>query len=391
MTLKMALNAPVSDLAKSEPVCVLIGGGHAHVAVLADWIRRGLPSGEGNRARVRPTLLTPHPTLRYSGMVPGWISGEHPADAGLVDLVALANAAGVQLVQDRCVGIDHERRIVKTEAGAQIPFDFASIDTGGVGRARAMLGEDQRLLDIRPIDRFVDQVAQFQPAPGRIAVIGGGAGGVELVFALRNASLFDGAAPDATLVAGAQGILPGFSSGVRGRVTSELAAQAITIIEQDAVLADGVLSAGGQSLEPVDMIIAALGSGAPEWPMASGLDCDTQGFIAVDQYQRSLSHPRIFAAGDVALRTDTQVPHSGVHAVHAGPVLAANLRAVLEGGKPIRSHQPRPASLYLLSTGNGSAIASYGRLSAQGRWVARLKRWIDRRWITSYAHLTRQV
>jgi NADH dehydrogenase FAD-containing subunit len=85
---------------------------------------------------------------------------------------------------------------------------------------------------------------------------------------------------------------------------------------------------------------------------------------------------------------DRHVPHSGVHAVHTGPVLAANLRAVLSGGEPTRGYTPRAASLYLLSTGNGEAIASYGSFSAQGRWVAMLKAWIDKRWIANYAKLS---
>ncbi len=98
---------------------LLIGGGHAHVAVLADWITRGLPAG------VRAVLLTPQPSLRYSGMVPGWIAGQHGLDDGLVDLAALAQRAGVQVVLDRCVGIDPDARIVTTAAGAQIAFDIA--------------------------------------------------------------------------------------------------------------------------------------------------------------------------------------------------------------------------------------------------------------------------
>ena len=74
--------------------------------------------------------------------------------------------------------------------------------------------------------------------------------------------------------------------------------------------------------------------------------------------------------------------------MHTGPVLAANLRAALLGGIPRRSYWPRPVSLYLLSTGQGEAIASYGSLAAQGRWVSRLKAWIDKRWLASYAKLS---
>lgn len=49
---------------------LLVGGGHAHVAVLADWIRHGVPAG------ARGILLTPERHLRYSGMVPGWMAGQ---------------------------------------------------------------------------------------------------------------------------------------------------------------------------------------------------------------------------------------------------------------------------------------------------------------------------
>ena len=81
-----------------------------------------------------------------------------------------------------------------------------------------------------------------------------------------------------------------------------------------------------------------MGSGAPAWPRAGGLVCDAAGFIAVDAHQRSISHCRIFAVGDVAARQDRGLPHSGVHAVFAGPVLAANLRSALAGREPVRSY-----------------------------------------------------
>ena len=55
-----------------------------------------------------------------------------------------------------------------------------------------------------------------------------------------------------------------------------------------------------------------------------------------------------------------------------------------EGREPEDSYRPRPASLFLLSTGQDEAIASYGPLAAQGRWAARLKHWIDTRWIARF-------
>ena len=359
---------------------LLVGGGHAHVAVLADWIRHGPPSGR------RAVLLTPERHLRYSGMVPGWLAGQHSRDDGLVDLAALAQRAGAEWVADRCTGLDPGARVVTTGSGAQIAFDIASFDTGGEGRAAALLGDDPRLIDVRPILAFVDQLAE-RPAPACVVVAGGGAGGVELAFGLRNLAHAD-APPQVTLVAGIGGILPGFASAVQARAARALARQGIAVVHADARFADGAIMAGDQSLEPADLVVAAIGSGAPGWVRASGLATDAAGFIAVDAYQRSTSHPHIFAAGDVAARIDRPLPHSGVHAVFAGPVLAANLRSAKAGEPPRKTYRPFGNNLYLMNTGDGRAIASYGLLAAEGRWVLALKHWIDRRWIAKYAALT---
>lgn len=358
---------------------LLVGGGHAHVAVLADWIAHGVPAG------ARAVLLTPQPTLRYSGMVPGWIAGQHERDDGLVDLAALAARARVQLVLDACVGIDPETRRVRTAGGKNIGFDIASIDTGGEARGAELLGADPRLIDVRPIGGFVDRLAAL-PALKRVVVAGGGAGGVELAFGLRNLASAV-MRPDVVLAAGADGLLPGFSNAVRRRVARALARQGIAVHDADARLEGGAIMAGVMSLEPADAIIAALGSAAPPWARASGLAVDEAGFIAVGPQQRTASHSHVFAAGDVAARTDRPLAHSGVHAVFAGPVIAENLRAALAGEAPRAAYHPRWNNLYLTNTGDGSAIASYGALAAEGAWVLRLKHWIDKRWIAKYAAL----
>lgn len=372
----------------SDPTAVnscnllLVGGGHAHVAVLADWVRRGVPPG------VRTVLLTPERHLRYSGMVPGWLAGQHGRDEGLVDCAALAARAGVEWVQGRCVAFDPVGRSVTTDSGSAIAFDCASLDTGGVGRGAALLGDDPRLLDVRPIDAFAERIAAM-PAPARVVVAGGGAGGVELAFALRNRAGAD-PRPEVVLVTGADGLLPGFAEAVRSRVATALIRQGIALHLAEARFVHGAVTAGETALEPADLVVAATGSAAPPWVRASGLAVDAQGFALVDAQQRSLSHPHIFAAGDVAARADRALAHSGVHAVKAGPVLAANLRAALAGEAPQHYYRPRRHSLYLINTGDGSAIASYGPLVAEGRWVLALKHRIDKGWIATYARLARQ-
>ncbi len=373
------------DAERSNPGAslLLVGGGHAHVAVLADWIRRGVPAG------ARVVLLTPEPILRYSGMVPGWLAGQHAREEGVVDLAALAVRAGVEWVQGRCAALDPEARVVTTDAGPALRFDIASFDTGGEGRGEALLGADPRLVEVRPIEGLVERLAARRASRRerlRVVVAGGGAGGVELAFGLRNLAGAP-ARPEVTLATGKGGLLPGFAGAVRRRVAAALARQGIAVIGEDARFNGGALIAGDRSLEPVDLVIAATGSAAPAWVRASGVATNAEGFLLVDAHQRSVSHPCILAAGDVAARADRPLAHSGVHAVRAGPVLAANLRSLLAGETPTATYRPRRHSLYLMNTGDGSAIAAYGPLAAEGPLVLALKHRIDKGWIAQYAKL----
>lgn len=361
---------------------VLVGGGHANLAVLADWIRKGAPGA------ARAALVTPQRFLTYSGMVPGWIAGQHQLAQSRVDLAALAARAGIAMITGRCAAIDPDARVLTLDSAEQLTFGFAAIDAGGVGRAAAVLGDDPRILDVRPIDRFAARLDQWRAinrsGARRIAVIGGGAGGVELAFACAGMAGLE-AACEVVLVTGRSGLLPGFAPRLQRLAARHLQRRRIAVLAEEATVAGGALHAGERMLAPVDLIIAALGSAAPDWPRAGGLACDDAGFIRVDRHQRSCSHPHILAAGDIAARSDRVVAHSGVHAVHTGPVLAANLRALLTGKSPRRSYTPRPASLYLISCGDGTALASYGPWAGHGRWAAALKQWIDTGWIAAYA------
>ena len=364
----------------TRPTIVLLGAGHAHLGVIDDWLKHGPPEA-------RTILVEPRDEMQYSGMVPGWMAGEYRGEETRIALAPLVREAGLDWRRCRAVGLDPVRREILLDTGERMAFDLCSIAIGGAGRARDLIGDDPRLIDIRPIDAFMESWDRVEaPAPPRrIAVIGGGAGGVELAFGARNSE----SRPDVVLIAGEHGLIPGHPAAARRIVKRELQRQGIAVVTGEARFEEGALTVGQTVLEPFDAVLAAVGSGAPSWPRASGLPVDEDGFIRVGSTQQVEGFPHILAAGDVARRTDTRVRHSGVHAVYAGPVLAKNLRRLIDGPcnlpNDLATYSPLGKDFYLFNTCRGTSILSYGPFGLKARWLRRLKDWLDRRWIARFA------
>jgi len=115
---------------------------------------------------------------------------------------------------------------------------------------------------------------------------------------------------------------------------------------------------------------------------------DVEGYIEVDAFQRSVSHPQVYAAGDVAGMRDQPRPKSGVFAVRQGPVLARNLRAAaLEQPKDARPYRAQSRYLALLNCADGTAIASYGGLAFRHKLMWTLKDKIDSAFMDKFNRL----
>ncbi|GAA3528842.1 FAD-dependent oxidoreductase [Zobellella aerophila] len=361
---------------------ILAGGGHAHLYVLAALAKRPL-------AGVEVVLVTPDPHQYYSGMLPGWISGHYSRDQCRIDLRPLARAAQVRLETQRVIGLDADNRMVTLADGRTLDYTLLSLDTGSEVDLSWLQAAGDKLLPAKPLTRFFDQwptrLAQARRTPGyRLLVVGGGAAGVELALAAQHAFVQERIDGRVILVASDSGPLNGHAEGARQRIGRMLAEAGIEVHEQRAAgSGQGVMLADGNQLA-ADCVIAAAGASAPPWLIGTDLALNQQGYVAINGHHQSLSHPQVFAAGDVCARQDVVMARSGVHAVHAGPVLAGNLRAALEG-EPLTCYRPRRHSLYLLATGPRHAVASWGPVSMEGKWVWFWKDHIDRGFIGRFS------
>lgn len=364
---------------------LLLGGGHAHVHVLAALATQPI---EGWQVH----LVTPYRRQIYSGMLPGWVAGHYRLEDCAIDLGALAARAGVNLVATAGVGLDADGRVLRCADGVRLSFDRLSIDTGPVAALDGLTGGREHALPIRPIegivaawpglvDRILGRCARFD-----LIVIGAGAAGVELAFSIQQRARRDGWSHLRVSLLGSEALpLDGLPISARHRALALLRQRGIQWLGESRaaqIAPDHVRLESGISL-PSDAALLVTGAAAPEWPRLSGLSTDARGFIRVGSSLQSLSHPAICAAGDIAAYASER-PKSGVYAVRAGPVLSNNLRALC-AGSPTMDWTPQRRALYLISTGNRSAIASWGAYAVSGGWVWRWKDHIDRRFVQRFS------
>ena len=368
---------------------VLVGAGHAHVQVLRAFGMKPEPG-------VRLTLITRQVETPYSGMLPGHVAGAYTREDMHIDAAPLSRFAGARLYHDEMTGLDPARRRVLCAKRGEVPYDFLSIDFGSMPNTGEIPGAAEFAIPVKPIDSFL---ARLEPALRRLAamgkpsvsVVGAGAGGVELIFALekrlRDERARAGAPGHAawTLLSGSPEILPGFPEGARRRVLRALHSRGIAVRTSARVAAveeGAVLLKGGERLA-ADAVFWTTQAAALKKLGGTGLELDERGFIKIDESLRALGQERIFAAGDAASFSPRPLPKSGVYAVRAGPVLAGNLRRAARG-EALLPFKPQADAMYLLSTADGSAIGARNGFSFEGRWAWRWKDWIDRRFMRRF-------
>lgn len=359
---------------------VLVGAGHAHLSVLHELSQTQLEN-------VYVTLITPSRYLSYSGMMPGWMAGHYTKEQCQIDLQPLVIAANVNMVIDQIVGIDADRCCVGFMDRNYIKYDLLSLDVGSEVDISWLELAGSKLLPVKPLDHFFNKwptiITDALLKPDyHLVVVGGGAAGIELTLAAAHAFKSAGIASNVALVISMSGLaIQGQKT--KQRLLRQLIKAGVTLYQRKAVaIEDGLMLSDGSVLS-ADCILAATGARAPCWLKLSHLDLDEKGYVAVNQFHQSISHPNVFAAGDICSRQDVLLARSGVHAVHAGPVLAHNLLAMIKS-RPLIPYQPRKKSLYILACGARYAVATWGTWSIEGSWVWYCKSWIDRRFIRRF-------
>ncbi len=382
--------------ASDQPILrdiVLVGGGHSHVVALKSFAMKPMVG-------VRLTVICTDTHTPYSGMLPGYVAGHYDYDAVHIDLGKLCAFAGARLYTAQVTGIDRVAKKVMCKGRPDVAYDVLSINIGSSPQVHSVPGANEYAIPVKPIAQFNERwlaLLARSESPLSVAVVGGGAGGIELLLAMqhriKNASF--------SLFTEGTAILPTHHQAVQKRFMQVLADRDVSVHLNTPVTQLTMQGSRHQlhskteqfSFEEVMWVTQA---GGAAWLADTGLALDPRGFIEVNDCLQSTADANIFAAGDIANMVNHKLEKAGVFAVRQGMPLAENLQRSVQG-VALKPYRPQRRWLALISTGDKQAVASRGALwgsatklgmggaNASGALLWRWKDWIDQRFMRRFS------
>jgi len=361
---------------------VLLGGGHAHLTVLAN-LRRYINAGF-DVAVVQPARFH-----YYSGMGPGMLGSTYEPGQIRFDTRKQVERNGGRFIEDAAVAIDPVKCSVTLGNNTSIPYDVLSCNTGS--QVPSTVASDQAaVIPAKPIAGLIRARTEIttllsRNKPVHVGIVGGGPSAVELACNVRQlANRFTSGDLRISLFAGSR-ILAGKPSRMRRIVSRYLEERDVTLFEGDyaEVAADGTIGIAGKENVACDLVLIATGVTPSPLFREAGLTHGDEEGLAVNEHLQSIAHDNIFGGGDCIDFVSKPLDKVGVYAVRQNPVLCHNLLARLKG-EALRSFSPGGSYLLIYNLGCGHGIFMKGPLIFSGALAFTIKDLIDRRFIRKF-------
>lgn len=361
---------------------VLVGGGHAHMVTLSNlnrFVQRGY----------RTTIIGPSEHHYYSGMGPGML-GEtyHPREIRFATRGVVEKQGG-RFVKDSVTHIDPNRQMVFTASGAAFPYDVLSFNSGSQVSSHMIEGKQKQIYAVKPIEGLIEAQTRLKALAAqqhvKVAVIGGGAAGVEVAGnAWHLLSKYSRRDFDVRIFSRGK-LLGQFPDKVRTAVMTPLQQRGIQIFEHHQVTR---IRNHHIDLKPglgyqADLIFMATGVKPSSIFKDSGLPVGPDGGLLVNPYLQCPNHPNIFGGGDCIYYSDQPLNKVGVYAVRQNPVLYDNLMAAM-AGKSLHAFSPGGAYLLIFNLGGGTGVFYKKGLMLNGRIAFWIKDLIDKRFMRRF-------
>ncbi|MEL6880752.1 MAG: selenide, water dikinase SelD [Cyanobacteria bacterium J06607_10] len=378
---------------------VLVGGGHSHALVLRKMGMTPWPSN------VRLTLITNLADTPYSGMLPCHISGLYDFDTAHIDLRPLTRFANCRLVMDTMTGLDTKTQQIFCRNHPPIYYDTLSIDIGSTPTKSQVPGANEYAIPAKPVsnllqawnsylDTLVSALKENPKMPAVISIVGGGVGGVEMAFAmqvrLRQVMKSHGAngrqQVSVHIFQRSDRLAKGRNRRTQRMVERMLKARNVQVHTGESVceVTPEAVRCESGLVVTCDRTFWVTNAAAPSWLAQSNLTLTPDGFISVADTLQAMSHPNIFAAGDVATMVNHRRPKAGVFAVRQGPPLHENLKRQVVG-LPLKTFKPQSRYLNIIDTDTEKSIASWGPFAIHAKWCRAWKHRIDQKFMALFS------
>lgn len=328
---------------KSRPRVVVLGGGFAGLCAV----------GALKKADVDVVLVDRHTYTTFQPLLyQVATAGLNPGDVTFFLRATRMAQRNVRFRQGEVVRVDPVANTVSFADGERIDFDYLIVATGAAtnyfdtpGAAEHTSAIYTREQALRLRDKIFTMLehaaASGSTEPMTVAVIGGGATGVEMAGALaelRNDTMsvvypeLDAGKVHVVLVEMGSTVLGAFAPSLQRYSLDALADRGVEVRLNTAVKSvdeNGLELADGSRID-AGVVIWSAGVTVPQVVGGWGLTQGRGGRIEVGQTLRAKGFPHIFAAGDVSISPD-QLPQLAQPAMQGGRHAARQILAELDG------------------------------------------------------------
>lgn len=398
------------------PRIVIVGGGAGGIELATK-----LGNRLGKRKRAEITLVDFSLTHLWKPLLHEVAAGTLDSHEDDLDYLAQAHAHDFRFRLGRMVGLDRAKRLIELAPimdhggdmivpGSVLPYDLLVLAVGSVSNDFGIPGVKEycAFLDSREqADRFQQRLmrsylqANTQREPLRegqltIAIVGGGATGVELAAELHNTARqlvaygFDRIAPERdaklVLIEAEERVLSTLPERLSKAAEQRLRELGVTIHTGELVTRvteAGIYTKSGLFV-PAELKVWTAGIKAPDFLRnLDGLETNRLNQIVVRQNLQTTRDPHIYAFGDCAQcpqpGTDRPVPPRAQAAHQQAALLAKSLSRVLDGKAPLDYVYRDYGSLISLSryTTVGNLMGNLtGDVMIEGRIARLIYNWL---------------
>jgi NADH dehydrogenase len=406
--LRRALNSVSTTAVSKKTQIVIVGGGAGGLELVRKLGRKF------RRKHFDIILVEPQQTHIWKPLLHEVAAGSLDANLDEVGYRAHAHRWGYRFFQGRLQNIDRTAREIilapildedgaEVIGGQRIRYDYLVLALGSVTNSYRTPGAEQHCLfldDRAQADRFrlrllnqclrVSRQMSADPASDahvRVAIVGGGATGVELAAELYNAAaalrhygleVFDESRLEISLIEAGPRILPALPEKLADAAREELETLGVRVLTDARVAevnANGVVTAGGETIVADLRVWAAGVKGSDFLKDIAGLETDRDNRLVVLPTLQTTRDDRIFALGDCCAcpqpGKERPVPPRAQAAHQMADTAFANLCAAIDG-RPLKPFTYQDFGS-LVSLSRYSTVGSLmggligGKLAIEGR------------------------